>query len=174
MATTVLVSIICPDRVGLVSTVTGEIFDLGINLGDTTFAVLGGGAEFTAVCSLPEDITIEQFERNLKSLDDLRDADVTITNFDLSPTHGETAVITHRISLRGGDRPGLIARLSEVFVQFNANIVRLNSEGISGGKGDQYEVRIAAWIPPKNAKTCLATIANTAGELQLSCTWNEA
>ena len=166
MTSTVLVSIICPDRIGLVSAVTGELFDLGANLGDTTFAVLGGGAEFTAVCSLPEDITIALLESNLKALDDLAEAEITVADFELSPVHGETAQITHRISLKGGDHPGLIARLSEVFIQFKANIVRLNSEGIPGGNNDQYEVRIAAWIPPESAKSCLATIANTAGELQ--------
>ena len=71
MPTTVLVSIICPDRIGLVSAVTGELFDLGINLGDTTFAVLGGGAEFTAVCSLPGEITIDQLSSDLKALDEM-------------------------------------------------------------------------------------------------------
>jgi len=173
MATTVLVSIICSDRVGLVTAVTGELFDIGVNLGDTTFAVLGGGAEFTAVCSLPDDISIDQLKAVLKDLDVLSDAEVVVSPFELSPVHGETALITHRISVKGGDRPGLIARLSEVFIQFEANIVRLNSNGIPGGAEDQYEVRIAVWIPPKSAKTCLATIVNTAGELQLSCTWDE-
>ena len=174
MATTVLVSIICSDRVGLVSSVTGELFDIGVNLGDTTFAVLGGSAKFTAVCPLPDDITIEQLNAGLKALDVLTDAEVVVSLFELSPVHGETARITHRISVKGGNKPGLIARLSEVFVQFEANIVRLNSKGIPGGDEDQYEVRIAAWIPPKNAKSCLATIANTAGELKLSCAWDEA
>jgi len=174
MATTVLVSIICSDRVGLISTVTGELFDIGVNLGDTTFAVLGGCAEFTAVCSLPDDITMDLLNAGLQTLDVLKDAEIAISRFDLSAAHGETALITHRISVKGGDRPGLIARLSEVFIQFEANIVRLNSNGVPGGAEDQYEVRISAWIPPKNAKTCLATIANTAGELQLSCSWDEA
>lgn len=174
MATTVLVSVISSDRVGLVSAVTGELFDIGVNLGDTTFAVLGGGAEFTAVCSLPDDLTIDQVTAGLATLEVLEDAEVVVSQFELSPIQGERAQITHRISVKGGDRPGLIARLSEVFEQFEANIVRLNSKGIPGGDGDQYEVRIAAWIPPKNANTCLATIVNTAGELQLNCTWVEA
>lgn len=173
MATTALVSIICPDRVGLISAVSGELFDLGVNLGDTTFAVLGGGCEFTAVCTLPEGLSIERLDKELRALDELRQGEITITGFGLSPTHGETARITHRISLKGGDRPGLIARLSEVFIQFKANIVRLNSEGITGRNNNKYEVRIAVWIPPENAKSCLATIANTAGELRLDCTWTE-
>ena len=39
-----LVSIFCPDREGLVAAVTRRLFDLGINLGDTAFSVLGLGA----------------------------------------------------------------------------------------------------------------------------------
>ena len=45
MTTTALISIICEDHPGLIADVTGRLFDLGVNLGDTTFAVLGGGAE---------------------------------------------------------------------------------------------------------------------------------
>ena len=62
MATTALISILCPDRIGLVAAIAGRLFDLGGNLADTTFAVLGGGAEFTAVCEFPEGVTPETIE----------------------------------------------------------------------------------------------------------------
>jgi glycine cleavage system transcriptional repressor len=55
---TALVSIMCEDRPGLIADVTGRLYDLGINLGDTTFAVLGGGAKLTLVAKLPSDISI--------------------------------------------------------------------------------------------------------------------
>ena len=60
MPTIVLVSIICPDRIGLVSAISGLLYDQGVNLDDTTFAVLGGGAEFTAVCELPESLELDE------------------------------------------------------------------------------------------------------------------
>ena len=41
--------ILAPDRVGLVSEVADHLFEACVNLGDTTFAVLGTGAEFTVV-----------------------------------------------------------------------------------------------------------------------------
>ncbi len=50
---TALISILCPDRAGLVAAIAGHLFDLGVNLRDTSFAVLGQGAEFTAVCVSP-------------------------------------------------------------------------------------------------------------------------
>ena len=49
MSSLALVSTFCPDRVGLVSAVTGHLFGLGANLRDATFAVMGSGAEFSAV-----------------------------------------------------------------------------------------------------------------------------
>ncbi len=173
MATNALVSIICPDRVGLVSAITGQLYDLGVNLGSTTFAVLGEGAEFTAVCELPGSLELGELDNALSSLDELEDAELSVTNFDLSPVHSESAYITHRISVQGGDRPGLIARLCEVFGQFNANIVRLNSDKLPGEGDDQYEIRVSVWIPKEQAKSCLAVVANTAGELRMSCSWEE-
>lgn len=173
MATIALVSIICPDRVGLVSAVSGQLFDLGVNLGDTTFAVLGGGAEFTAVCELPDSLGLDELKKELDGLDQLHDAQVTVSNFTHSPVHAESAHITHRLVLQGGDRPGLIARLCEVFGQFNANIVRLNSDSMPGTRDDQYEIRIAVWIPEENVKSCLAVVDNTAGELRMKFKWSE-
>jgi glycine cleavage system transcriptional repressor len=169
MSRTALISIICEDRIGLIAEVTGRLFDLGINLGDTTFAVLGGAAEFTAVIELPDHQSLGGIESELSELPALKGAKISVAPFSYRAQHGDTAHITHRIQIEGEDSPGLVARLSEVFVGFGANIVRLNSERASGGSGARYITRIAAWIPPEKAKACLATVANTAGELRLTC-----
>ena len=113
MTAHLLVTFFCPDRTGLVSGVTGALFDLGANLGDTTFAVLGGGAEFTTICSLPDDVTADHVTNTLRALPELAEAELTVEPFTLSPEQGPTGDVTHRIVLIGGDQPGLIARLSE-------------------------------------------------------------
>ena len=171
MTTTALVSILCPDRVGLVAAIAGRLFDLGGNLADTTFAVLGEGAEFTSVCEFEAGVSLEQVERDLRDLPELQDAEVSVAHFDLAPVHGPSGRITHRIVVTGGDRPGLVARLSEVFIQFTANIVRLNAERIPTPEGEQYAVTVDVWIPEDKAGACLATVVNTAGELSLNCQW---
>jgi len=173
MSEIALVSIICPDRVGLVTAVCAQLYDQGVNLNDTTFAVLGGAAEFTAVCELPGSLDLEELQKALSDLDELSEAKVSVTNFALSPMHSESGHITHRFVLQGGDRPGLIARLCEVFGQFNANVVRLNSDNVPGTRDDQYEIRIGVWIPPEHVKSCIAVVANTAGELRMKCSWSE-
>ena len=54
MSNIALVSVLCQDHPGLIAAIAGRLFDIGANLGDTTFAVLGGAAEFNSVCELPD------------------------------------------------------------------------------------------------------------------------
>jgi glycine cleavage system transcriptional repressor len=162
-----LVSILTQDRVGLVSEIADLLFEAGVNLGDTTFAVLGSGAQFTAVCELPPGLAIEALEQGLTALPTLADAQVRVVPymFDGRP---ETGTVTHRITISGGDQLGLVARLSQVFAQHSANIVRLEARKLSEAEGGLYVTRFAVSIPPDRANPCLATVANTAGSLGLA------
>ena len=72
----------------------------------------------------------------------LQGAEITVAVFTLEPLHGPSQQITHRITLSGGDQPGMIACLSELFIEFKANIVRLVSE--TGGDGAKYRRGVAA------------------------------
>ena len=51
------VSVFGPDRVGFVAAIADYLFSAGVSLGDTTFAALGSGAEFVALCDLPDGMT---------------------------------------------------------------------------------------------------------------------
>ena len=170
MSNIALVSIFCPDRTGLVASIAGCLFDLGVNLGDTSFAVLGSGAEFMAVCELPDSVTESDLDKELSRLPELAEAKITIAPFTLDPLQDPAGQITHRITLKGGDQPGLIARICEVFIEFKANIARLST--VKTFDGD-YVVRISVAIPEGSATACLATIANTAEGLHMSCRTRE-
>lgn len=174
MTNTALISIICEDNPGLIAEVTGRLFDLGVNLGDTTFAVLGGGAEFTLVAKLPAGVGMADIELELKALKLLKDAKLTVTPFAYRETHDEQAHITHRVEITGDDSPGLIARLSEALPKFGANIVRLNSESVLSDSGALFLLRMALSVPPAKESACMATIANTASQLNLKCQWQPA
>lgn len=164
-----MVSVLCPDRVGLVSAIAGRLFEQGVNLRDTTFAVLGRGAEFTTVCELPDDLTVEGTQAELAALPELHGAQIRVMPFGFDPDAGPLGRITHRIEVGGGDQPGLIARLSDIFTQFHANVVRLEAQKLPQAEGGLYVTRFAVSIPPERAEICLAAVANTAGSLGLSC-----
>ena len=170
---TALISILCEDHAGLIADVTGRLYDLGINLGDTTFAVLGGGAKLTLVAKLPVDISIADVEEELRSMPVLDRAELSVAPFAYRETHDQSAHITHRIEIMGDDSPGLIARLSEALRPMGANIVELNSESVAGASSARFLLRMAISVPPGKEAVCMATVANTAGQMNLSCRWQQ-
>lgn len=173
-ATTIgLVSILCPDRVGLISAITSRLFELGINLGDASFAVLGRGAEFKALCEMPGHLAISALEQDLKALPELAGAQVAVMPYGFDAGGGPESRITHRIEVSGGDQPGLVARLSEIFTEFGANIVRMDAQKLPAGAAGYYVTRFAVSIPADRAGSCLAAVKNTAGHLGLSCRTDE-
>lgn len=166
-----LVSVLSSDKTGLVSAISGCLFDLGINLGSTNFTVLGSGAKFTAVCESASDLSKEDLKQELSSLAELSGAEIQVVDFEFSPKSASNTEITHRITIQGGDHPGLVARLTEVFMEFGANIVRLNAEPLSNDGQNQYLIRIEAWMPANREHACLASISNTASSLQMQCSY---
>jgi glycine cleavage system transcriptional repressor len=168
MSAIALISILCLDRVGLVSSVADFLFSAGVNLRDTTFAAYGAGAEFTSVCELPPELGLGEIERGLRDIPELSGAQIRIVPFQFDPVPGPRGRVTHRIEVSGGDQLGLIARLSEIFAQFDANIVRMEAQKLPDSEGGRYVTRFAVWLPPDRAETCLSAVANTAGSLGLT------
>lgn len=168
-----LVSIFCPDQSGLVAAIAGRLFDLGANLGDASFAMLGHGAEFTAICQVPDHVAADALAAELGKLRELREATITVKSFGLGADNAPGGKITHVLTVGGGDRPGLIARLAEVFASFKANIVRMDAQTLPGAGHGRYVTRFALSIPADAVKACTATVANTAGEMGLSCDWTD-
>ena len=122
MKNSVLISIFCEDQTGLVANITSRLFDLGINLGDTNFAVLGSGAEFTSVCEIPQNITLDVLKNELKEIDHLVNARIDIQPFTLETTQGSGSKITHTITISGGDQPALIARICETLIEYGTKL----------------------------------------------------
>jgi len=175
MSIAAFITISGKDRLGLVAELTARLFDLGGDLGDTSFAVLGTGFEFSAVVDFPDGTRLDDIGRELQALPTMADTDFRIEQFRFESAHDETGRITHRIRISGGDQPGLIARLSEVFVGFDANVVRMNCERVPDDEGyPRFITRFGVAIPPERATACLAAIGNTAGQLEMTCTWDEA
>jgi glycine cleavage system transcriptional repressor len=170
---TLLVSIICPDRPGLISSITGLLFDLGINLADANFAVLGSGAEFTAICEAPHKISASMLTEQLRGLNDMENADIKVSAFKWGADRGPAGNITHRIVLQGDDQPGLVARLTEVVSDYDANIVRMDTKTIATAAGREYLIEMGVSVPKGRAEACLSAIGNTAGSLNMKSSWTE-
>jgi glycine cleavage system transcriptional repressor len=168
---TVLVSVSSRDRPGLVAAIAGLLFDCGANLGDSSFAVLAGGAEFTAVCQLPPHVDAAALQAQLAVLPDLAQASITVKSMAAASPSAANAHITHLLTVGGGDRPGLVARLAELFAGFKVNIVRMDAQTLPDGGHGRYVIRFALYIPASAVQSCLAGVDSTAGEMGLTCHW---
>jgi glycine cleavage system transcriptional repressor len=173
MSDTLLVSIVCPDRPGLISAITGLLFDLGINLGDASFTVLGKGSEFTAVCETPAALTSKALTEQLRKLPELETADISVAPFKWGTGRGGLEKITHRIVVQGHDQPGLVTRLTEVFRDYGANIVRMDTKTLPVEASREYLIELAVFIPASRAAACLAAVGNTAAALAMHSSWSE-
>ena len=172
MARTYHLTITCPDRTGLVAAIAGRLFDLGGDLGDTTFAVLGTEAEFTALIDMPDHLSGDDINGELSALVETADAKIEVPLYDRPTAHGPMGRVTHVITVSGGNQPGLIARISEVFVEFGANIVHLEATCDPGPEPEgHYTTRFSVALIKENANKCLATVANTAESMDLECRW---
>jgi glycine cleavage system transcriptional repressor len=162
-----IINVFCKDQNGLIANITGALFDLGINLGTTHFALLGEGAKLTAICEADEQITKSDIQDQLLTIDAMDTADISIKPFTHVTKKPANAKISHNIVIDGGDHAGLIARLSEVFIEYNSNIVRMNAEKIQAQPHNLYHIEIAAYIPKDRENACLATLSNTASSLEM-------
>jgi len=160
-----LLSVFSKDRVGLISLVTGHLFDKGINLEDTTFAVLGKGGEFTSVIDIPADLSEKALIDELHSLDGMENADIDVRRFSFGNVDTPPTEVTHHIHCEGPDQPGVLARLSEVFIDFDANIVRLKSDQVEQNGKKKFITRFSVYIPETRVNNCLAALDNTASAL---------
>lgn len=166
---TFLISIMGRDKVGVVSGVTSYLFETGANLADSAFAVLGEGFEFSCVAEFEAGATADEIENGLNELEALKDARITVSRFPFALLRGETGQITHVVEITGGDRPGLVSRVSDVLVEYGANIVRMSSRRVASGEGFDYRTRFAVNVEGGRLSALENALSNTAGSMRLDC-----
>ncbi|SDD57502.1 MULTISPECIES: glycine cleavage system protein R [Kordiimonas] len=173
--TSFLISIIGRDQTGVVSAVTGYLFEIGANLADSSFAVLGEAFEFSCIATFEADTSREDLEKGLAELALLNGARITVSSFHYDLERGADGEITHLVEIKGGDRPGLVARISEVLVDYDANIVRMSSRRVPLDDGAfDYRTRFAVNVPAGREAALEAALYNTAGSLRLECSLEAA
>ena len=118
------------------------------------------------VCSVPDRVTESSLQSSLARLEALTGADITVQTFTLPPNRTDRGSVTNRIRVRGQNQPGLVARLTECFDEFGANVVRMTAETLDGGA--DYRIDFELWIAPGRAERLLGAAANIAESLGLS------
>lgn len=114
-----LISVLCPDRRGVVADVADVIYDLGGNLVATSQTIMQGWFTMLVAARFPAGTTRERIEQQLKAAGNF---DVTVRHGDehgkLPPLDGEPFIIT----CVGDDKPGIVRRLARVCADRGVNI----------------------------------------------------
>src|SRR3954463_10447022 len=124
------VSVLGLDRPGIVAAVTRVLADVGCNLEDASMTILRGHFAMMLLVSGPDHTTDELLEIALAPVADGLDLSTGIRLVTDSVTAAAPAGARYVLSVYGSDRPGLVARVTEVLAARGINIVDLQARVI--------------------------------------------
>lgn len=149
MDATLVMTIIGPDRPGLVQTVAARVADQGGNWLESRMCHLGG--QFAGI--LRVEVPAQHRARLEASLQGLASEGLQIT-VQAEPARGASALRDEagtltQVDVVGQDRPGILRSVSSVFASHQANVEELSSEIVSTpmGGGSLFQARAVLRLP---------------------------
>lgn len=166
------IAIFCRNRPGLVQSITDKLSRLGANLGPTSFAVLGKGAEFTCVATVGGDREIWEFDSAILIMPELVDAQISVHEYGFGTEFGEENRVNFLLTIAGADRIGLLSDFTTFLGTVDVAVVRMTTEVTSSIVDPIFTTRFTVWIDPEHAAETLAKIdahaqANKLGVTQM-------
>ncbi|MGI8708987.1 MAG: glycine cleavage system protein R [Actinomycetota bacterium] len=137
------VTAIGTDRPGIVSAVTGALYELGCNLEDATSTILRGHFSITLIVKATR--APGEVEEALEPVG--REFGLTLA---VKPVEeADTAVVepSHIVSVYGADRPGIVFRVSEALARKGANVTELASRLIGEDADPVYVLMLEVALP---------------------------
>jgi glycine cleavage system transcriptional repressor len=114
------VTVIGPDRPGIIADVTGALAGVGVNLEDSTMTLLRGHFAMMLVCTGPADGVQEALEP--------LSAELVITVREIGPEQRHTPVgAPYILSVHGADRPGIVSAITRIVAAVGGNVTDLST-----------------------------------------------
>jgi glycine cleavage system transcriptional repressor len=160
------ITVIGPDRTGIVADVAEALADLGANLSDSTMTRLRGHFAMTLICTGP---TAEAVEKALApiSADGRLLATVRAVQVEVD---ADTAGEPYLVSVHGADRLGIVAAVTRVVAAAGGNITDLTTRLT----GPLYVLVAEVELPADMADELAARLAVAADELGVDVTLRRA
>lgn len=142
MRTTLVMTIIGPDRTGLVDALARPIAEHGGNWLESRMCRLGG--QFAGLARVDiESARADALRSEIESIS-LDGISVTVQADTSAPT--ESVSSTVNVELVGQDRPGLLREITGVFARHNLNVEELTSEVAEAPQGGGMIFRADATV----------------------------
>lgn len=128
----VAVTVVGSDRPGIVAQVAGAVADVGGNLEDSSMTLLRGHFAMTLIATVPGEAMLRE------RLEQLRSEDLSVSVLALPEVVPTATNKLQILSLYGSDKPGIVARVTQLLAQQQGNII-----GISTRLGNDLYVMTA-------------------------------
>jgi glycine cleavage system transcriptional repressor len=140
-------TIIGRDRPGIVSQVTGILYDHGCNIADSSCSILGGQFAMILILAHPDYIDRDSFGDAFLPLEEsglsvfLR---VLKPGGEIRPDiEGEVCMV----SVYGADKPGIVYRVARILGEKQVNITDLNTKLVGSEERPVYVLILEAVLP---------------------------
>ncbi len=141
MNETLIMTILGPDRPGLVEALSALLEAHGGNWEESRMARLGGQFAGVLAASLP----VQSLDGFVQSLDGLRRQGVQITAHRSGDAPAAPAVEA-RLDLVTHDRPGIVHRVTEALTRHGVNVERLETRVASAPMSGEALFEAKAWL----------------------------
>ena len=162
MAAHLALSVIGDDKRGILAAVSKVLFDTGCNIQDSSMTLVRGEFAMLMVLAAPEDTSPETLREAIVS----QVADVTVFIRPVAQQQPASPLPKGKefvVSVYGGDRPGIVHRVSRALAEMGVNITDLKTKVIGDPERPVYvmvlEVDIPAELEPEDVETELKTVA---------------
>jgi glycine cleavage system transcriptional repressor len=114
------VTVIGPDRPGIIADVTGALAGVGVNLEDSTMTLLRGHFAMMLVCTGPADGVQEALEP--------LSGELVITVREVGPEQAHAPVgAPYILSVHGADRPGIVSAITRIVAAVGGTVTDLST-----------------------------------------------
>jgi glycine cleavage system regulatory protein len=173
MLTTLVMTIIGPDRSGLVQLVAGRVADHGGNWLESRMCHLGG--QFAGI--LRVEVPAEQAETLVRALRGLESSGLRVILHTETGAPVAAAGRSATLELVGQDRPGILRAVAAVLAAHGLNVEELTSERVSTpmGGGTLFQARVRISVSPAvNLAAARADLEKIATDLMVDLKLNPA
>ncbi|MGI8792625.1 MAG: glycine cleavage system protein R [Acidimicrobiales bacterium] len=170
----VAVAAVGDDRPGIVAAVTGVLMQHGCNLEDTSMTILRGHFAMMLVVECPPGVGATALEHAIETATGSLDLVVSVRPIGDGHTsrpegNGWTIVVY------GGDRPGIVHRMSADLADAGVNIIDLTTQVSGEQDRPVYSMVLEVVTPASLGEPELAALLETAAaELGVECTLRRA
>ncbi len=152
------------DRPGIVAAITRVLADTGCNLEDTSMTILRGHFAMMLVVAGPDWLAAEELDGRLGPVAGRLDLQVSVRPVTDEVTAAADRGARYVAAVYGADRPGLVARVSEVLAARQVNIVDLQTRVI-GEPDPVYAMHFELQVPDGQAAQVEADLRAVADDL---------